>query len=294
MRIFAEQFTDLTLGQTQFFHKLAVIPIHAKTSFQRHDIRTFDELHALGLAEASEISEDGSVGTIRVLNKSESYLAIFDNDIIVGAKQNRVAKSTVIIPPFEAINLPVYCVERGRWHYENSHKFQKSEHSLSPLIREKKIMMMKSGNTRDIQHEVWSDVDELSHKLNAFSSTSNFTDVVGAREYRSEDKLRDFIKNTNSTGYVIATGKKLFCELFFNEQACRSQSLKSIKSWLADVTNEKSYPLKSQMQIKEDLINSTWHPVKSIGVETAFEASDSKQGQSALLQDNFIHGLLYL
>jgi hypothetical protein len=294
MRIFAEQFTDLSLGQTQFFNKLAVIPIHAKASFQRHDIKTFDELSALDLAEASEISEDGSVGTICVLNKSESYLAIFDNDIIVGAKQNRVAKSTVIIPPFEAVNLPVYCVERGRWRYENSHKFKRSQHSLSPQIREKKIMMMKSGNTHNIQHEVWNDVDELSYKLNAFSSTSNFTDVVGAQEYKCEARLRDFVENTKSSGYVIATGKKLFCELFFNEQACRSQSLKSIKSWLADVTEEKSYPLKSQMQIKEDLINSTWHPVNSIGVETAFEASGSRQGQSALLQDNFIHGLLYL
>jgi hypothetical protein len=29
-------------------------------------------------------------------------------------------------------------------------------------------------------------------------------------------------------------------------------------------------------------------------VETAFEASGLRQGQSSLLQDNFIHGLLYL
>ena len=56
----------------------------------------------------------------------------------------------------------------------------------------------------------------------------------------------------------------------------------------------KSYHKRGSILSLEDLINSTWHPVNSIGVETAFEASGSKQGQSALLQDNFIHGLLYL
>jgi hypothetical protein len=294
MRIFAEQFSDIRLGQNKNFGNLSIIPIFGELKFRRQDIKTFDTLSSLGLTEASEISESGLVNTIRVLNKSESYLAIFDNDIIIGAKQNRVSKSTVLIPPHEAINLPVYCVERGRWSYDNNRSFRKSEQSLSPLIREKKMMMMKSGRTDSIQNEVWNDVDNLSYKLNAFSSTDSFTEVVGNRDYKDENLLLEFIQQTNALGYLVATGEKIFGELFYDEPTCRQQSLKSVKSWLADATDSKNVGCIMKGSIKEDLINAEWHPVKSIGVETTYEASGVKQGQSVLLQGSFVHGLLYV
>ena len=87
MRLFDEKFHTIRLQRKQFFGNLMVIPIAAELKSQRDDIKTFDELASVGLAEAAEISESGSVNTIRILNKSESYLAIFDNDIIIGAKQ---------------------------------------------------------------------------------------------------------------------------------------------------------------------------------------------------------------
>lgn len=294
MQLFAEQFTDISLGHPMFFGNLAVMPIQANPKNQCTNIKTFDELDALGLAMASEISENGSVNTIKVLNKSDAHLAIFDNDIITGAKQNRVAKSTVIVPPHDSIELPVYCVERGRWQYEDSRSFKRSEHSLSPLIREKKMMMMKAGSTANIQDEVWSDVDNLSEKLDFFSSTASFTEVVGKQHYKEEDELVAYIKNDNALGYAVMSGAKLFAEMFFNENTCRRQSLKSVKSWFADVGDNKICSTKKQELIKEEIINSRWHSVNGIGAETAYEASGLKHGQTVLLEDRFVHGLIYL
>ena len=294
MRLFDEKFHTIRLQRTQFFGNLTVIPIAAELKSQRDDIKTFDELASVGLAEAAEISESGSVNTIRILNKSESYLAIFDNDIIIGAKQNRVAKSTVLVPPHEAINLPVYCVERGRWHYENSLSFHRSEHSISPLMREKKMMMMKAGTSANIQHEVWSDVDALSQKLAAFSPTDDYTEVVSRQRYRGESDLVDFIKNCKGNGYIVANGNKMFAEIYYDQQTCRCQSLKSIKSWLADLTSQMTTDARSNTLIETELMNSLWHRVRSIGVETTYEASGAKQGQSVLLEGSFVHGLIYL
>ena len=51
MRLFEEQFDNIRLQQTQFFGNLMVIPIATEPKFKRNDIKTFDELASVGLAE---------------------------------------------------------------------------------------------------------------------------------------------------------------------------------------------------------------------------------------------------
>ena len=98
------------------------------------------------------------------------------------------------------------------------------------------MMMMKAGASANIQHEVWSDVDALSQKLEVYSSTDDYTEVVSRQRYRGESELVEFIKNCKGNGYIVANGNKMFAEIYYDEQTCRCQSLKSIKSWLADLT----------------------------------------------------------
>ena len=50
-------------------------------------------------------------GTLRVL--------ILEGDELIGARQNRVANSSVLVPAGSEIILPVLCVERGRWSYRS-------------------------------------------------------------------------------------------------------------------------------------------------------------------------------
>ena len=66
------------------------------------------------------------------------------------------------------------------------------------------------------------------------------------------------------------------------------------KSWLADLTNGITNDARSNTLIESELMNSLWHRVRSIGVETTYEASGAKQGQSVLLEGSFVHGLIYL
>ena len=51
-----------------------------------------------GLIQANELSESGTVNTVQISNLSNFYAVIFDNDIVEGAKQNRVSQTTVILP----------------------------------------------------------------------------------------------------------------------------------------------------------------------------------------------------
>ena len=59
---------------------------------------------------------------------------ILDGDILEGAKQNRVINTSILVGAKETVEIPVSCVERGRWNY-SSDKFTQSDTIASKNIR---------------------------------------------------------------------------------------------------------------------------------------------------------------
>ena len=55
---------------------------------------------------------------LKVINKSEVMVLILDGEELVGAKQNRIVNTTILIPAKETVLIPVSCVEQGRWSYD--------------------------------------------------------------------------------------------------------------------------------------------------------------------------------
>ena len=64
------------------------------------NIKSLDELFDLNLVKVNELTDEGVVSRVEVHNESEFNLLILDGEAIKGAKQNRIAEKSVIIPPF--------------------------------------------------------------------------------------------------------------------------------------------------------------------------------------------------
>jgi ARG and Rhodanese-Phosphatase-superfamily-associated Protein domain len=64
---------------------------------------------------------------IKVLNKLDTDVLILDGEELVGAKQNRIVNTTIIIGRGREVVIPVSCVEQGRW--SNKSKNFKSSNS---------------------------------------------------------------------------------------------------------------------------------------------------------------------
>lgn len=130
------------------------------------------------LIKVKEISESGSVNVLHVYNLSDKFVFLMDGDILAGAKQNRVLNTSVLLAPNNKINLPVSCVEKGRWSHI-SEKFRSTDFVAPAVLRAKKAMAV-AANLRTkrkyfaCQKEIWDEVDKYSFKfkVNSKSATS--------------------------------------------------------------------------------------------------------------------------
>ena len=130
MQIFKDTFKDITFQEIININNLKIIPIQINGLSHDDRIIPFDNLFDKGLAKAEEVSADGVVSKIKIINESDNLLFISDGEAIVGAKQNRIAERSVIIKDQSDTVVPVYCVERGRWGYRGEKRFSKKNLSV--------------------------------------------------------------------------------------------------------------------------------------------------------------------
>lgn len=63
----------------------------------------------------TEINMSGSVPELKVTNNLDVRVLLIDGQELIGAKQNRILNTDVLVPPKQSLSLPVSCVEQRRW-----------------------------------------------------------------------------------------------------------------------------------------------------------------------------------
>jgi len=166
---------------------LTVVPLLAPASAEP-DWLTLTE--AGDQVTIEEINEGGSVPTLRLHNRAGRPVLLLDGEELVGAKQNRVLNTTVLVAAQTTVTIPVSCVERGRWSYR-SRGFVPSDHSLYASLRARKAARVSESLRRGAGHlsnqaEIWKDLAAKATFLHTSSPTGAMNDVYG----RYEETLR--------------------------------------------------------------------------------------------------------
>ncbi len=76
----------------------------------------------------------GSVPDLRVINRAEKMVLILDGEELVGAKQNRIVNTTILVAAQSTLVIPVSCVEQGRWSYRTL-SFESQDRMLGSELR---------------------------------------------------------------------------------------------------------------------------------------------------------------
>ena len=186
----SKRISKAAVGPSQRFRNLTLFPLLAKDISQPEYICMVDALADEKSVTITEVSSGGSVPNIMVTNGTDKKVLIMDAEELVGAKQNRVANTTILLDANSRTVIPVSCTEQGRWHAK-SQKFSHSKTVMAPKVRKKKLMSvshsLKSSpqpSYASDQGEVWDEIAELHCMVDTKSPTGAMHDAYAAR---SED-----------------------------------------------------------------------------------------------------------
>src|SRR6267143_1946697 len=116
----------LEVGEPLSHGALTVIPLLAPGEAEP-DWLTLAEAGAA--VTIGEVSAAGEVPALSVVNNADRPVLLLDGEELVGARQNRILNTTVLVAAHATLRIPVSCVEQGRWKYRGK-RFDPADTSL--------------------------------------------------------------------------------------------------------------------------------------------------------------------
>ncbi|MEM0998839.1 MAG: DUF6569 family protein [Bacteroidota bacterium] len=210
------------------FRELKIIPIRARPSFAQANQQAASLNNALSLRQAlatnqaaimehvdrrGRIRED--VNTLSIENFSDQPIFLMSGEVITGGMQDRVIARDLVIPPRSgAVDVPVFCVEKGRWTSGTKKNKFKNYHDASMHLRQVIDQQQNQG-------AVWKEVAKENRRDRVRSNTEAFTAHANSPQYirRENEYLQffneKFMNKENIVGIVGVTGGVVMgCDIF--------------------------------------------------------------------------------
>jgi hypothetical protein len=229
---------DITPGPPVSVENLLMFPLLGP-SRRTVDYITLDEAIAGGAAEITEVSADGVVPQLRVLNRGSRPALVIDGEELVGAKQNRIVNLTILVAAASELTIPVSCVEAGRWRAQ-SRRLTAAPRTQYATGRAKRMAqvsrsMAYSGARLSDQSAVWADIAEKSSRLESRSDTSAMEQMFIDHAASIDRYVAGCAPVDGQVGAVFAIGHRLVgFDLFDDEATCRKLLPKLVRSYAVD------------------------------------------------------------
>jgi hypothetical protein len=293
-------FPNLRVGDPLRHESLSVFPIFADDP-GGIDYRLADEALADQSVLVEEISEGGSVPTLLVENKGDQRVLFLEGEELVGAKQNRILNSSVLIGAQAKVKIPVSCVEQGRWRYKSKYFGSSGSHSPSKLKRALKASVSQSiqanrGHASD-QGAVWREVGLLHAIFGVSSPTAAMSDAFDSYQDRIASYRQNLKYVPGAAGIVVAIGgRTMSVDLFDKPTTCEKVWDRLLSGVVFDALEaeptEQAVSASEVEQLLSAMSDFGWQPAPAVGQGDEYR-SESKRGDyaSALVVDGVVvHG----
>ena len=132
-----------------------------------------------------------SVRAVRVRNPGDKPVLVVEGEHFLGGKQNRAVNVTVLVPALADMEIPVSCLEQGRWGPARAWK--RDEAYAGAAIRATKNAginrsMRRSGSREGDQAAVWNEVGAMLSESSVDSATASAADVKRAVHLRDPSR----------------------------------------------------------------------------------------------------------
>jgi len=269
---------EAKVGRKQSHRNLAIFPILSSYAVGL-DYITLDEALTEEVIEIMERDETGSVPELQVVNKSPCMILILDGEELVGAKQNRIVNTTILIQGKSTTLIPVSCVEQGRWAYE-SRAFSSEDRLMAAQLRAKKSEQVhrsirRSDGFRSDQSAIWEEISSKAARMEAYSPTMAMSEIYKKKMSLLTDYIEHFRLVEMQIGAVfMINGKVVGLDTFGRTETFGKIFRKLIESYALDAidwSGQESYGKTLKSNVTKFLwaaSNATVESHQSVGLGT--------------------------
>jgi hypothetical protein len=202
---------EVRLAAPQRHGGLTVFPLLAEPSAPLPCVLLADAL-AAGSVTIGEVGS-GTVPSLLAHNRGKADVLILDGEQLIGARQNRITNRTILLAAGGKTEIPVSCMEQGRWH------FTTGVFATAPKARHAPAMVRRHARAAEAevaaatgrvgrqaaamaQGAVWSEIADYAAKLGGRSDTGAMDDVYRRRDADVESWLRHFPLEPGQVGVL--------------------------------------------------------------------------------------------
>lgn len=231
-------------GELQHFQNMAILPLLTSLDDSPRYL-TLKEALDKQVLTITEVSHEGSVPELKVINRAEIPVLLLDGEEVVGAKQNRVLNTTILVKENSELIIPVSCTEQGRWAYRQK-EFSDSDTLMSTKLRGIKAQTVSdtladSQEFRSDQGTVWTAIHEMSEEAGARSETGAMKAAYESKKEDLSDYLNAFPQVTGQKGlFVFIDGEGVGFDFVSRESAYAILHPKLAKSYAMDAILQKT------------------------------------------------------
>lgn len=210
------------VGNPMRHESLSVFPLFSDAG-SNVEYRLSEDAFADKSLSVDEVSRSGSVSDLMVENRGAERVLFLEGEELVGAKQNRILNTSVLVGAASRICIPVSCVEQGRWSRVSPDLRTSGSHSPPKLRRALKASVTRSslaqrGHQAD-QAAIWRQVASLDAAFRVDSSTLALSDAFAGFGHQIAETLGKLPYVPNASGLAVAIQKDVVCVDVFDKPA---------------------------------------------------------------------------
>jgi hypothetical protein len=287
---------DASLGTPVSYGSMTVVPVFAPPFAVGHEYLLLQEAMDLGVLTITELHEAGSVPQLMAVNTGKKAILLIDGEQLVGAKQDRVLNTTVMLAPESKTVIPVSCTEYGRWWY-SSREFRSTDYVMSSNSRRRKMRSVSDSLKRKDSYEgdqrgVWDEIANLNRKSGARSPTGAMKDSFAEMNHDVEPLISAFPIQPHQRGILafICDGVYIGFEMVSREDIFPKIYKKILRSYTIDAVLTHPSPDKVNFAGKAkdflgDVKNCSSDPHPSVGLGVDYRFSSIELTGHALVHE---------
>jgi hypothetical protein len=211
--------STIEIGSAATAGNLALIPLLARSPAEPADpsgYLLYQQAHDMGLVSIAEVSEAGTVSELRVANRADRPILLVEGEVLLGMKQTRVLNLTILVPALTMLEVPVSCVESGRWRAVSGEATGKAAVNLAPSVRAAKTVtvarsMRGAYSFASDQGAVWAGVDRVLDRHGAQAPSRSYADLTTGGNSRMAGIASSLGPEPGQVGVIACVAGRVAC-----------------------------------------------------------------------------------